>query len=457
MRKTLMSFLVILLMIPSITVAQQPPEPVGTVTSGTNEVFRAYNNPDVDMDALAGVLAFGSISIDETTAASEFGSTAETFVESLRDGLSEEQSSGDYQFGELEAVGIGQIGDESSASLLPFTLFGTIQGEYGIVAVRQGASVQTLVGFGVGEADVIPDLLAIATTIEGQWPSEDPIIVREDGLRTGGIWDMMPLPGDLPDGFEIDVAFEEGPAAQDDIEPTGASTADAGAATPVGDGEEPGATPALARKAPLITSRAGGGATPGASPVAAATPVQGDVPTSQAVVSSQDDQEATPVASPAQDTEPIIEPVQSPTPTPVPEADVTDTDESASTDDMHERLARPFDLSIDIIIAQGSYTRNDDGSCSGSGMADSLAPGGDVSVQDSFGNDLAVVTIEDTGRLNYDTVLTEDVCYWRVTLPDVTAREEYVLATGGTVIGQFRYEDLATGEPGLVVIGADDD
>jgi hypothetical protein len=90
-------------------------------------------------------------------------------------------------------------------------------------------------------------------------------------------------------------------------------------------------------------------------------------------------------------------------------------------------------------------------------MADSLAPGGDVSVQDSFGNDLAVVTIEDTGRLNYDTVLTEDVCYWRVTLPDVTAREEYVLATGGTVIGQFRYEDLATGEPGLVVIGADDD
>lgn len=426
MRKTLMSLMVLMLMIPSIAVAAQPVEPVGTVTSGNNEVYRAYDNPNVDMDALAGILAFGSIHVDEAAASQDFGSTAEIFVESLRGGLSNGAGNGDYEFGVLEAVEIDQIGDESTASLLPFTLFGTIDGEYGIVAVRQGAWVQVLVGFGVGEVDVIPELAALATALEGRWPSDEPIVAREDGLRTGGIWDMMPLPDDLPVGFEIDEAFEEGPAPADgDTDPTG--TAAAGS----------GATPS-----------------PAASPVVAATPESG-------VGASPNVPGATPVVPPEStpDTAPIIEPGGAPTPTPEPSPEAVDTapEEPASTGDMNERLAPPIDLLIDIIIAQGSYTPNPDGSCSGSGAADSLTPGGDLSVQDTFGNDLVVASIDATGTLNYDMVLTEDVCYWRLTIPNVTAREEYVLATGGTVIGQFQYEDVATGEPGLVVIGAEGD
>ncbi|MBA2288844.1 MAG: hypothetical protein H0V98_00490 [Chloroflexia bacterium] len=328
-------------------------------------------------------------------------------------------------------------------------MFGTIDGEYGIVVVRQGAWVQVLVGFGVGDVNVIPELMTIATSVEGQWPSDDAIMVRDDGLRTGGIWNMMPRPNDLPDGFEIDVAFEEGPAA------SGASPAE------VGD-SEPAATPATGGEAPLIIAQVGGDETPSASPVVSATPITGvGQRTDTQPAASPDVPGATPLASPSPlpNTRSIIEPIEATTPTsePSPAPGDTVTDEPASSGDMNERLAPPFDLVINIIIAQESYTPNADGSCSGSGMANSLAPGGDLSVQDTFGNDLVVTSIDATGNINYDMVLMEDVCYWRLTIPDVTAREEYVLASGGTVIGQFRYEDVATGEPGLVVIGAEGD
>ena len=435
MRGIWLFLLIAILASPALAVAQTgTTEPVGTVSTGDDEVFRAYDNPDVYFDALSGVLAFGSVYDSDDAASRSLGSTAEIFVASLRGGLSTDESGeGDYDFGELEDVEIAPVGDESRASRLPLVLFGSFDGEYGIVVVRQGSWVQVLVGFGFGEVDVVPELEAIATTIQPRWPSDEPVAVREDGLRTGGIWNLVPRPEDLPEGFEVDPEFEEGPAATvDTIVPVGTREPRSGAATPVApvDPDAGESTPEAAspsnRRIPLIPTEA--------PPEATAEQVEPDIRIAPTGEEEATETPAAVTAAPA--TEEAAQPVATP--------------------QMNERLARPFDATVEIIIAGGSYERNeDDGSCAGGGLLDSLAADGELVLREGNGDTLATATIANSGVVTYDTVLKQDVCYLTARFTDVPARAEYVLVAGESVIGRFGYAELASGEPALVVIGAE--
>lgn len=429
MRGTWLLFVIAMLVTPSIALAQTT-EPVGTVSTGDDEVSRAYNNPDVYFDAMSGMFVFGTVYGDETAASRSLDTTAAIFAASLRSGLSsEEMGSDDYELGELEEIESEPIGDESRASRLPFELFGSFDGEYGIVIVRQGAWVQVLVGFGVGEVDVVPELAAIATAIEPRWPSDEPIAVREDGLRTGGIWNMTPMPEDLPDGFVIDEEFEEGPATTvDTIVPAGTPVPDTAEAPPVAEEEAPSSE----RELPLIPVEATDETDPTAAPAPTGTPGRLE-----------------PITAPIEPTPPTA------SPTPETEPTVADAAELVATPVMHERLARPLDVSFEIIIAEGNYAQNDDGSCSGSGLIDTLVADGELALREDNGDALATTTIEGVGLLAYDTVLEQDVCYMTARFTDVPGRSDYILVAGESVIGRFGYEELATGEPVLVVVGAE--
>ncbi|MBA2288843.1 MAG: hypothetical protein H0V98_00485 [Chloroflexia bacterium] len=439
MRNLLMSFLMVMLVIPSIAAAQST-EPVGGVSTGEDEVFRAYDNPDVYFDAIAGILTFGTVYDDDTAASRSIDTTAAIFAASLRSGVSsDEMSGGDYEFGELEDAEIGQIGDESSASVIPFALFSSFEGEYGVVIVRQDAWVQVLIGFGIGEVDVVAELEALATAIQPRWPSDDEIAVREDGLRTGGVWNMTPMPEDLSDGFEIDEGFEEGPAATTDaivaLDPTAPDTDE--------EPTEPG--PQGVRDLPLIPEEGVD------EPSTAATPVPIDVI-------------AEPVDPPSDEPE-LIEPIGLPTGTPQAEPEDVAVDPEmpgpAETPVMSDRLAQPFDVSFEIIIAAGHFVRNDDGSCSGSGLIETLGAEdeadveGELALRERNGDALATAELDGAAMLGYDTVLEQDVCYMTAQFSDVPGRSRYILVAGESVIGRFGYDDLASGEPVLVVIGAD--
>lgn len=441
MRKLLMSFLIVMLVLPSAAGAQ-PAEPVGTVSTGDDEVYRAYDNPDVYFDAIAGILIFGTVYDDDTAASRSLDTAAAIFVASLRSGVaSDEMGGGDYEFGELEDAEIGQIGDESSASLLPFELFESFEGEYGVVIVRQGAWVQVLIGFGIGEVDVVAELETIATEIQPRWPSDEAISVREDGLRTGGVWDMTPMPEDLPEGFEIDEDFEEGPAATTDSivpldpvssdvdeEPTDPGTSDA--EEPV-DSESPGV-----RALPLIPDDE------------AEEPTTTDTP--EPIASPTDTSEDEPADGP--DAPDAMDPA---------EDEQADGPAPMDTPAMNERLAQPFDVSFEIIIAEGRYARNDDGSCSGSGLIETLTADdeagveGQLALREGNGDALATSELDGAGMVGYDTVLEQDVCYMTVRFSDVPGRSQYILVAGESVIGRFGYDALTSGEPVLVVIGAD--
>lgn len=399
-RHTFFVVMVALLLLPAVASAQTP-EPVGTVSTGDNEVARAYDNPNVYFDAVAGVMILGSIHDSEEAASRSASTLARIFVASL---VSEVET--DYEFGELEEVPVEQVGDEAIAHRMSFMMFGSFEGEYALLAVRQGSWVQLLIGFGVGDVDVLAELEGIASTIAPRWPSDDPIAVREDGLRTGGIWNMVPAPEDLPAGFVVDAEFEEGPPA------TVSATVPAGTPAVTTDEVEPASEEATpeGRDVPLL-------------PTATADEIQ-------------------PTEVPETSTEATETPVEAPPSTPAV---------------MNPRLATPFDVDVEIILGDGRYLIDEeDGSCSGTGLLDGLTGGGTLTLNVSSGGQASASTeLATSGLVAYDTELQQDVCYFTASFTDVPARAEYALLAGDSVLGRYTYEDLTSGDSLLVVVGGE--
>ena len=394
-RLPLLLILAALLLAPPAARAQAT-EPVGTVSASETEVSRAYDNPSAFFDDTAGIMALGSIERTEEDASRAAGSFATIFADSLTSGLESDQSLPvDVTFGEMVEVPVATIGDETIANRVTFSMSGTMNGEYAFLTVRQGTWVQVLVGFGIGDVDVMGDLVELASALSPRWPSDEPISVRDDGIRTGGIWAMTPLPEDLPDGFEIDPNFEEGPGA-------GPGTGAPQAATPV-----PGEATAPVeptRDLPLIPTE-----TPETPGVPAETPVATEAP-------------ATTVAPE------IINP----------------------------RLAMPFDVTIEIFLSLDRATVAEDGSCSGTGLLDGLSGESTMTLREaSTGEPSVSAPMSGPGIVAYDTVGQEDVCYLTATLTDVPARAEYTLLAGDSVLGRYTYEDLSSGEPILIELGGE--
>lgn len=74
-----------------------------------------------------------------------------------------------------------------------------------LLVVRDGLLVHGMLGVAVA-ADPVPDVAAVADQIVGRQPGGD-VEVDAEGLRTGGLWDTLPRPADLPTGFELDEEF----------------------------------------------------------------------------------------------------------------------------------------------------------------------------------------------------------------------------------------------------------
>lgn len=369
--------------------AAQTPEPVGIVSADETSVFRAYDNPAGLFRGVIGVFAVGFIAGSESDATEMVTTMPAIFAASV---ATAGEADGAV-FEEPAEVPMTPLGDQSTATRMGFSETGGPSGEVVVTTVRQGAWVQMLMGMATGSVPVQPELEGIATTLLARWPSMEPVTVRPDGLRTGGIWAMMPLPEDMPAGYSVDPEVEEGPG------PTAGATA-------------PGATPAEpTRDLPLLP-------TP--------TPATGE----------------TPPAPPAGETPVVVPPVDAPTP-------------AGPTPPPNPRLALPFDVTIEVFLPIQLATVEADGSCVGTGLLDGLAPDGGLTLQATTGTEgSATAPFDIAGVVALDTETGEEVCYFRATLAQVPARASYTLLAGESVLGRFAYADLTTGEPVLVEITA---
>lgn len=378
-------FVAILLLAPSV-VAAQGAEPVGTVSEDENTVSRAYDGDA--MQGVIGIFAIGSIAETESEAIGMMTTLPAVLASSLSGTVEESGATVEPP----EPVTVTQIGDQAVASRMAFTVFGSTGGEVVILAVRQSTWVQLLIGMTVGEAETLPQLEEIARTVLPRWPSTDTVTVRPDGLRTGGIWTMMPLPEDVPAGYTIDPAIEDGPAADTAAPSTG----------------ETGGTPAPSSDLPLLPT-----------PVPAdgdTTPVPGE-----------------PTSAPPDSTEPVATPAPNP--------------RLALPFDVTVDIFLPMEMAT---------VSDEDGSCSGTGFLDGLSGDGEVTLQGATGDDASVsASMNGAGQVALDRETGEEVCYFRAMLTDVPPRARYTLLAGEMVLGQYTYDEMTETDTILVVIGAE--
>ena len=69
-----------------------------------------------------------------------------------------------------------------------------------ILVVRRGAILRFFVG-GAVAGDPLTELTHIAEAVVDREPGGAATPVSSEGLRTGGLWDLLPRLADLPEGF----------------------------------------------------------------------------------------------------------------------------------------------------------------------------------------------------------------------------------------------------------------
>lgn len=104
-----------------------------------------------------------------------------------------------------------------------------------IMAVRDGPRIHFLIGSQLNQSP-IPIMEEVA--LQGLLPVEEPLPgeLTVTGLNSGGLWDTIPRPEDLPEGFSVDdelVPKMFGPFAKSPM-----STAPSASPSPTGDPEE---------------------------------------------------------------------------------------------------------------------------------------------------------------------------------------------------------------------------
>jgi hypothetical protein len=407
-RSAVLVAIVALLLAPSLAVAQTT-EPIGIVSPDETSVSRSYDNPSAFVNGTIGIFALGAIAETE----SEATGLMRTMPAIVAAGMSGELEGMDFAFEDPVDVPVTPIGDDTTATRMAFTMFGTVDGEVVLLAVRQATWVQVLIGMGAGESAVQAELEALARALQPRWPSGDPVTVRPDGLRAGGIFNMMPLPEDLAAGFELDPEFEEGPGPGTvAVVPTPSAQV----TPPVQVTPAPGETPTPIRDVPLLP-------TP--------TPAVGVTPPTQ-------------VETPATGQTPIT------LPTPTVAA-------PAATPPPNPRLALPFGVTVEILLPMELATvSEEDGSCSGAGLLDGLTTGGSLTLLAAEGTaGSATAPLSGPGMVAFDTEKQREVCYFSAIFTGVPPRASYTLMAGDSVLARFSYAELTTGEPILVELGGE--
>jgi hypothetical protein len=110
---------------------------------------------------------------------------------------------------ELEEVGAPALGDERVAyEAVDVRRPGSPESppvSYGLLVWREGAII--VVASGSDRENPLPELIAIADRLAEREPGSGPVVRTDAGFHTGGIWEVLPTPEDMPTGivFKIDV------------------------------------------------------------------------------------------------------------------------------------------------------------------------------------------------------------------------------------------------------------
>lgn len=127
------------------------------------------------------------------------------FFEEVSQGIAEGGLTADFR-----AVNGRQWGDETVARAGNILLANPIDGidelTAAVLVVRTGRILLCMAGAGV-EVNPLYDLSTVAGAVIDRvlGPAATPI--GADGRRAGGLWDVLPVPADLPDGFVLDREF----------------------------------------------------------------------------------------------------------------------------------------------------------------------------------------------------------------------------------------------------------
>ncbi len=75
-----------------------------------------------------------------------------------------------------------------------------------LLVVREGPYIHGMIGVSAS-GDPLADVSAVADQVVGRQPGDASVETDDEGLSTGGLWNMLPRPADLPTGFLLDEEF----------------------------------------------------------------------------------------------------------------------------------------------------------------------------------------------------------------------------------------------------------
>jgi hypothetical protein len=104
------------------------------------------------------------------------------------------------------------IADEVYAATIEFQVDVDLDQYWSVLVVRQ--ETRLLLAYGVSydrDADVIGMLTDIVGSTLPRWDLGGLVQTMGDGVRYGGIWNMMPTQAEVPSGFRLNKGLEQGP------------------------------------------------------------------------------------------------------------------------------------------------------------------------------------------------------------------------------------------------------
>lgn len=202
--------LVAVLAVASGAGAQVPGQPVFDATSQpglqaavnrvyTGNIAALYLGPD-GTEQVSGPAFF---SVSATVARFDTAAHADAALRALERQYAGGNTSADAFH--LKPATTGKIGD-GAVAFSGATKLGDLNGTLGIVVARSGRYVQTATGFAMGE-DPVPQLAAMVTAMS-HLKAGGAVTKTSDGLRTGGIWSMLPLDQGIPDGVKANMDIQ---------------------------------------------------------------------------------------------------------------------------------------------------------------------------------------------------------------------------------------------------------
>lgn len=200
--------------------------PIGTVSPNGDQVYRAFESPSLsDVETEWGDAYYLEFIGDRFDTAQDASTGFQYFVNYLPDALPEivaelvqENMPGNHvEPGSPKILTVPQIGDDAFAVELDASLGLLADERLMILIIRNENHVLTATAATHDlNADLLTMLVSIVSPTLDRWALNDPIQMDEDGIRSGGIWNMVPKPNEVPDGFVLDQEYEEGPGPQRD-------------------------------------------------------------------------------------------------------------------------------------------------------------------------------------------------------------------------------------------------